>query len=257
MLAGKRKNCPPDPSGLPAEYHVVGTVPNRKRPLFMLFRNREGRVNAAFWGVEGGYGGAYRKEALVLEYIVTNYGYPALFVGTFLEGETILIIAGIAAFEGFIDIRLAIITAFAGTMLGDSFNFFVGRMRGEWLLQRVPRWRTHIDRILLLMDRHSVWLVLTFRYMYAVRNFTSIAVGMSHTPTWMFLSLNAVGAAFWAVSFGMGGYVFGEVLIAVVKDIKSYEMHLLAGACLAGLLFWLYRFLRRRQKNRKNENIHS
>ena len=56
----------------------------------------------------------------MLEYLITTYGYPALFLGTFLEGETILIIAGIAAFEGMLDIHQAILTAFIGSMSGDN-----------------------------------------------------------------------------------------------------------------------------------------
>lgn len=184
----------------------------------------------------------------VLEHIISTFGYPALFLGTFLEGETILIIAGIAAFEGLLDVRLAILTAFTGSMLGDTVYFFVGRSRGEWLLQRLPRWRPAIDRVLVLLDRHSAWLILTFRFMYAVRNVTSIAVGMSRTPWWLFMTLNAVGAAVWAVSFGMGGYLFGEVLIAVVKDVKSYQMQILGAACAAALLFWLLRLWRKRRQ---------
>ena len=185
----------------------------------------------------------------MLEYLITTYGYSALFLGTFLEGETILIIAGIAAFEGMLDIHQTILTAFIGSMLGDTVYFSVGRSKGEWLLRRLPRWRPRIDRVLAMLDRHSVWLILTFRFMYAVRNVTSIAVGMSRTPWWLFLTLNAVGAAVWAVSFGMGGYLFGEVLIAVVKDIKSYQMHILGAACLVALLFWLFRLWRKRRQH--------
>ncbi len=187
----------------------------------------------------------------MLEHVITTYGYPALFLGTFLEGETILIIAGIAAFEGLLDVRLAILTAFTGSMLGDTVYFCVGRSRGEWLLLRLPLWRPSIDRVLAMLDRHSVWLILTFRFMYAVRNVASVAVGMSRTPWWLFMALNAVGAAVWAVSFGMGGYLFGEVLLAVVKDIKSYQMQILGGACLLALVFWCFRLWRKHQRNPK------
>ena len=36
-----------------------------------------------------------------LEPLVSTYGYPALLVGTFLEGETILVIAGFLAHRGY------------------------------------------------------------------------------------------------------------------------------------------------------------
>jgi membrane protein DedA with SNARE-associated domain len=180
--------------------------------------------------------------------MITRYGYTALFLGTFLEGETILIIAGIAAFQGLLDVRLAMLTAFAGTMLGDTVYFVVGRSRGEWLMAKVPRWRPRIDQILALLDRHSIWLILTFRFMYGVRNFTSVAVGMSRTPWWLFVGLNAVGAAVWALCFGMGGFLFGEIVLVVVKDVKSYQMQILGAACVVALGFWLFRQWRKRRR---------
>jgi membrane protein DedA with SNARE-associated domain len=47
----------------------------------------------------------------------------------------------------------------------------------------------------------------------------------------------------------MGGYVFGEVLIAVVKDIKSYQMHILGTACLVALSFWIFRLWRKHRQH--------
>ncbi|MCX7016875.1 MAG: DedA family protein, partial [Candidatus Sumerlaeota bacterium] len=74
----------------------------------------------------------------MLEHLLSTYGYLALFIGTFLEGETILIIAGVAASEGLLDIQWAILSAFAGSLLGDQLLFFIARYHGDWLLSRLP-----------------------------------------------------------------------------------------------------------------------
>lgn len=55
-----------------------------------------------------------------LESLVTSYGYPAVLVGTFLEGETILVLAGFLAHRGYLDLPLVILTAFLGTFTGDQ-----------------------------------------------------------------------------------------------------------------------------------------
>jgi membrane protein DedA with SNARE-associated domain len=191
----------------------------------------------------------------MLEYFIANYGYWALFIGTFFEGETILIIAGIAASEGLLDINYAILFAFAGSVLGDTTYFLIGRKRGDWILQRIPSWRPRIEMVLERLERHSHWLILTFRFMYGLRNFASVAVGMSRTPAKLFIPLNAVGAALWALSFGWGGYLFGEVMIAVVKDVKTHQMHILGIGCLVLLVFWGVRFFLRRRKRRKSQSL--
>lgn len=183
-----------------------------------------------------------------LEYLIANYGYIALFMGTFFEGETILIIAGIAASEGLLDINYAILSAFAGSVLGDTTYFFIGRKKGDWILERIPSWRPRIEAVLERLERHSHWLILTFRFMYGLRNFASAAVGMSHVTARRFIILNTIGAAIWALSFGFGGYLFGEVMMAFVKDVKRHQMHILAAGCAILILIWLLRKFMRRKK---------
>ena len=41
---------------------------------------------------------------MTLTALIASYGYYALFVGTFLEGETVLIAAGFAAHRGILDL---------------------------------------------------------------------------------------------------------------------------------------------------------
>ena len=43
-----------------------------------------------------------------LQGIIENYGFAAVLVGTFLEGETILILAGLAAHLGYLNLPLVI-----------------------------------------------------------------------------------------------------------------------------------------------------
>ena len=49
-----------------------------------------------------------------LEELVRNYGYIIIAVGTFLEGETILIVAGFLAHSGYLQLPFVIIAGFAG-----------------------------------------------------------------------------------------------------------------------------------------------
>jgi membrane protein DedA with SNARE-associated domain len=186
-----------------------------------------------------------------LEYLIKTYGYAALFIGTFLEGETILIIAGIAAHTGLLNLWGCIFWAFLGSMSGDQLYFYIGRYKGDWLLARKPAWRGRIEKALRKLEHHANWLLLTFRFMYGLRNVITLAVGISRIPIWRFAVLNAIGAMVWAISFGAGGYLFGEALVNVVEDVKRYQLEVLGGVCLVALAIWLIRLLRRRKAARK------
>ena len=58
-----------------------------------------------------------------LQSIIENYGYAAILIGTFLEGETILALAGLAAHQGYLALTWVILAAFLGSLCGDQLFF--------------------------------------------------------------------------------------------------------------------------------------
>ena len=62
-----------------------------------------------------------------LQSIIENYGYAAILIGTFLEGETILVLAGLAAHQGCLVLTWVILAAFMGSLCGDQLFFYLGR----------------------------------------------------------------------------------------------------------------------------------
>jgi hypothetical protein len=84
----------------------------------------------------------------MLESLLTDYGYPVLIIGTFLEGETILILGGIAAHLGYLSLHGVITCGLIGTLLGDQLYFIIGRRHGQAFLARRPTWKIQADRVL-------------------------------------------------------------------------------------------------------------
>lgn len=68
--------------------------------------------------------------------LIQNYGYLAVAVGTFLEGETILIMAGAAAHRGYLTMPMVIMVGTIASFFGDQLYFYVGRRYGAALLKR-------------------------------------------------------------------------------------------------------------------------
>ena len=75
----------------------------------------------------------------MLDQFLQDFGYFALFLGTFFEGETILVLAGFLAFRGYMDINMVVLVAFFGSYAGDQLWYFMGRRHGRKLLARKPR----------------------------------------------------------------------------------------------------------------------
>lgn len=181
--------------------------------------------------------------------IIADYDrwfYLITVVWTFFEGESFVVLAGAAAYHGILNLPLIIGSAWFGSFAGDQFYFYLGRRYGDKLLQRFPRWRSGVDTALEWLHQYHVGFILSFRFIYGVRNVSSLACGMSEITWVRFLILNFIAAGLWATTFAGGGYVlaktFESVLGQVARDV--------ALAMLAVFLAVVW-FLVRRHSKRK------
>ena len=167
-----------------------------------------------------------------------KYGYLAVFIGTFLEGETILLLGGILATRGLLEMEWVILTAFMGTVTGDQLFFFIGRFQGNKFLEKWPKWNTKIDKVRIFVRRHSILLIFGFRFLYGLRSVSPFAIGMSHVPIPKFIFLNLIGAAFWSIAVGLAGYAFGNAIKILFENITHIET-VIAVVVLGGItLVW-------------------
>jgi membrane protein DedA with SNARE-associated domain len=175
----------------------------------------------------------------MLEQLLTDYGYPVIIIGTFLEGETVMVLAGLAAQIGYLSLDWVIICGFAGTLLGDQTYFSLGRHRGKAVLARKTSWQPRVARVFKILERHQNLLIIGFRYLYGIRTVTPFVIGMSDVSYLRFILLNLPGAAIWAASFGLAGYYFGNAVEAVIGDIKHYELTLMLSIIAISVLIWV------------------
>lgn len=173
--------------------------------------------------------------------LVQQYGYAAVFVGAFLEGETVLILAGYAAHRGYLALPTVMGVAFVGSVLGDLVCYFLGRFWGAQLLSRAPHWHARADSFRELLHRHHVPLILSLRFLYGLRTVGAVVIGMSGISPWRFLVLDLFSATVWSISVGFAGYLLGSVAERVLRDLSQYEGWIAGAIALVGFVFWLVR----------------
>lgn len=188
-----------------------------------------------------------------LESVVRDYGYLALFIGTFLEGETILLVAGFLAFSGQLDLHMCILTAFLGSLCGDQTAFYIGRFKGKQFVESRPKWKSRVERVHQMLERFHEVLILSFRFFYGLRNLTPFILGTTDISGFKFFALNAIGAAIWAFSFGYAGYFFGTMVATVLKDVHHIEMVILIVAACVGLIVWYVKHRKRKKDGAQAE----
>jgi undecaprenyl-diphosphatase len=135
------------------------------------------------------------------------------FVGLFVPGDTVAILAGALVWEGVLDLPETILVAAAGAIVGDSIGYELGRHLGRpWLLRHGRRFGLHPQRLQHLdelFERHGGKTVLFGRFVAFFRALIPFAAGSSRMPYLRFLACNVTGAVLWAVGFVCLGYFLG------------------------------------------------
>ena len=182
------------------------------------------------------------------ESLIVTYGYPVLFLGGIVEGETFLILGAVLAHQGYLNLSAVMVIALVSGLTTDQAAFWLGKTRGQALLRGRPKWEARAQKVLAKLERHSVLLSITFRFFYGMRLLTPFVIGMTGFPRRRFVPLNILGAVIWVGVFGLAGYTFGHVVELVLQDVRRYQSWLALAALAVGALVALGYWIRRRSR---------
>lgn len=193
----------------------------------------------------------YQSDTEPVE-LLRRFGYPIIIGWTFLEGETIVILAGSVSRRIGLRPELIALCAFCGSFASDQLMFSLGKYKGDAVLRRFPKLGKNIERAAGLFKKYDTALILGFRFVYGVRNVTPILLGISGVSHKKFFFLNFIGAAIWAVSFTYGGLYLGKAFIKAVEHFgKGFFIFLLVAVLVAAVIW----HLRRRSVIRHYEEV--
>ena len=174
------------------------------------------------------------------ELLLQKFGYYAVFVGTFLEGETILVLAGFFAERGYLTLPGVTACAFAGAYIGHVFWFWLGRTQGVKLLDRFPKMKKHFGKGIRMFERYGAPAIFITQWLYGLRITCAVIIGISRISTLKFLIYEAVTCAVWAIVIAGAGYIFGTAVERILGRAAHIERYGLIVLVVAGVGVWLY-----------------
>jgi membrane protein DedA with SNARE-associated domain len=164
-----------------------------------------------------------------LEELLQSWGYVAILIGTFLEGETIVIFAGVFASQGMMSLPLVFCTALFGTFFGDQVYFTIGKHWGAKLLYSHPAIKRKTRSVFRLLKRYETGFILSFRFIYGLRNVSPFVIGMNGIGHPRFAGLNFIAAFAWATLFAGGGYLLGKTLESFIGKLHGVILLVILG----------------------------
>jgi len=174
------------------------------------------------------------------ELLLQKFGYLAVFIGTFLEGETILVIAGFMAERGYMQIITVIAVAFVGAYTGHVFWFWLGRSKGVKLLDRFPRMKKHFGKGIRMFERYGAPAIFITQWLYGLRISCAVIIGISRISTTKFLIYEAISCFLWAIAIALAGYFFGTVVERLLGKAAHIEKWGLLALVVVGVAIWGY-----------------
>ena len=150
------------------------------------------------------------------------FAETGLAVGFFLPGDSLLIVSGLFAAAGKLNVALVMLAFFLGSVLGDSTGYWTGRVMGKTLFNRESSWifkPSRVEKAHAFFEKYGVKTVILARFIPIVRTFAPLVVGATGMPYSRFLPFSIIGGLLWIPSMVLAGYFLGGV-IERAFDIK-------------------------------------
>ena len=161
------------------------------------------------------------------------------FVGLVAPGETAIVLGGVVAAEGGVDLPVIILVAWMAAAMGDLASFLLGQRLGRrFLVTRGPRLGVtapRLERVEEFFDRHGPKAILVGRFIGIVRAVAPFLAGASGMRLRDFLPWSLLGTFLWATAFTLVGYAFHASFASAAHTLThaAFGVAVLAAAVLA------------------------
>jgi membrane protein DedA with SNARE-associated domain len=104
-----------------------------------------------------------------MEKFINDFGYIALMVGTFFEGETAILTASSLIYRGLFEFPWTVLAAFSGSFISDWVYFLIGHYNGKVFIANRPKLLAKVKPITDFFHRHKFQILFSYRFLYGFR----------------------------------------------------------------------------------------
>jgi len=179
----------------------------------------------------------------IIDFIVQTvgaWGYPGIFVMMALESsffpfpsEVVMIPAGYLAYQGKMNLLLAIVAGISGSVVGALFNYWLALTLGRAFLARYGKYVLIKEHTLQRMEdffaRHGHISTFTGRLLPAVRQYISLPAGLARMHLLPFSLYTSLGAGIWVAILALLGYYIGHNEALIKEYLRLITLSLIVG----------------------------
>ncbi|AFI06550.1 DedA family protein [Helicobacter cetorum] len=169
----------------------------------------------------------------------SQWGYLILFLYSLGSGYVGIVIASIlSATTNTLDIKITILVAFLGNMVGSGVFVSFARYQKKEFLKYFDKHKRKLALASLWVKRYALVMIFINKYLYGVKSIVPLAIGFSKYPLKKFLWLNALSSLVWAVVVGSVSFVASDWVKTLYERLSDYSSFFVLGVVLGVLLLW-------------------
>src|SRR6202521_2799318 len=153
----------------------------------------------------------------VIVFIETGF-----FVGFFLPGDSLLVIAGVFAGNGNLNLAKLLLLVPLCAIVGDQIGYWIGRQAGQALYRREDSFffrKRHLERAKQFYEKYGGKTVIMARFVPIVRTFCPPVAGAAMMPYARYVSYDVAGGILWGGRMVLGGYFLGRQIPNISENI--------------------------------------
>ena len=152
---------------------------------------------------------------------IAQYSYWGIFfslglgiLGLPIPDETLMVFFGFLAFQGKLNLHLAIFIAFIGTSCGITVSYFIGRLSDKFIFKKYSGKMNinpvHFQNAEEFYRKYGESILFFGYFIPGIKHLTSILAGISNMPYRIFAIYAYLGALLWTIIFVGLGYFLGH-----------------------------------------------
>ena len=143
------------------------------------------------------------------------FAETGLAVGFFFPGDSLLVVAGLFAAAGKLNVFVLLLTLFVAAVVGDAVGYYTGLKAGPRIFSRQKSLLfkpSHLQKAHAFYEKYGGKTIIIARFVPIVRTFAPIVAGAAEMPYRRFFMFNVVGGFLWVFSMILAGYFLGGVV---------------------------------------------
>jgi membrane-associated protein len=143
------------------------------------------------------------------------FAETGLAVGFFFPGDSLMVVAGLFAAAGKLNIAILLVSLFCASVLGDSTGYLTGKTMGKRIFSREKSFifkPSRVEKAKKFFEKHGPKTIILARFVPIVRTFAPIVIGAAEMPYSLFIKYSLLGSFLWIFSMTLLGYFVGGMI---------------------------------------------